>query len=267
MPGLSGSFRDSLLHHAPISSSSQLQHRGCGRDGRSTGQMMNDSKPMVRLCGIFCALFLCTGTVVLGQSSTGSGAGSSSKQEGSADGIYGVFDPPVNALGIATTNLMVARITELARLCETASPGHRIDCLGKGYLRVARGMPKGSAYRPIRTELFRTGKALREIARQNSDDRRSSDSGATGAIRGGEAANGPSSFRLVKEANLAAANSAAIAVIQEAQTRILRSAENSHRRRVHYRRIAVAMDSSTRILRSRPNPALAFGSRPRTKPD
>ncbi|HDR29678.1 hypothetical protein [Rhodovulum sp.] len=54
----------------------------------------------------------------------------------------------------------------------------------------------------------------------------------------------------VRPEALASVNAAAAQILEEAETRLLRSAESSARRMVHYQRIAAAVGSAKVLLRS-----------------
>jgi hypothetical protein len=57
-------------------------------------------------------------------------------------------------------------------------------------------------------------------------------------------------YRAVKKADLPKAMAKANAVVTEAATQLLRSAENSERRYAHYQQISAAVDSTKTLLRS-----------------
>lgn len=145
----------------------------------------------------------------------------------------------------ALTHQVVESIGEVERYCGSLSAEYRISCLGEGFDSISRQMPRTLDYGEARVSIRRVGRNLQRIASENAD-------------RSKPKLSGPASkkwanrrkYTAVQNSQLRAANTAAIVVIEEATTELLRSAEASKRRRIHYVRIAKAVGSTKRILRS-----------------
>lgn len=163
----------------------------------------------------------------------------------------GALGRNVAALDPGLTDERTAAITdaleEIARRCQLLPEEYRIDCLGKGYSQLATEIPQVADYQPVRDELARAGRRMREIVLRNLD-RAKQERQLPKTARDTRNYNWAS--KPVQADKLAAATDEAIAVVEEAQTRLLRSAENSARRRIHYQRVSRSLGASRRILRS-----------------
>lgn len=143
------------------------------------------------------------------------------------------------------TNGIVSTIGEVERVCASVPAEYRISCLGEGFKWAARQMPSNPDYREARAAVSKAGSRLQKIAKSNAD--RKAPVHSTAKARKWK---GKKKFTAVQKAKLKTATTAASAVIKETETRLLRSAENSQRRRVHYQKIASSVGSTRRILRS-----------------
>ena len=143
------------------------------------------------------------------------------------------------------TDNLVNQLQRGQQFCEGLAQGeYVIDCMGDSLQKAADGLPEGGDYAAVRAALEDASAKLAELARQNA---------STSLTRGLVQANGQQSsrrFTPVATEALAALNAQASAIIDEAQTILLRSAQNSERRRVHYQRIAEAVGSNKILLRS-----------------
>lgn len=176
-------------------------------------------------------------------------AGLDSPGEGKIGGLRDLIKAPDVGLTSSFTSAITEDIAEVATTCESIPGEYRIDCLGKGFTLLAKSMPDKVEYNTARTEIAAAGKALRKIARQNQD-RTKPRLRRTQKVAHVANARRSRAYRPIKEAALEQATEQAIKVITETQTRLLRSAEGSERRRVHYQSIARSVGSTTRILRS-----------------
>lgn len=163
----------------------------------------------------------------------------------------GALGRNVAAVDPGLTDERTASITdaleEIARRCQLLPEEYRIDCLGKGYSQVAQDVPQVADYQPVRDELARAGRRLQAIALKNLDEAKQERKLPKTAR---DTRNYNWASKPVKVEKLAAATEEAIGVVEEAQTRLLRSAENSARRRIHYQRVSRSLGASRRILRS-----------------
>lgn len=176
-------------------------------------------------------------------------AGLGSPGEGKIGGLRDLINAPDVGMANGSTRAIVEDIAEIATTCESVPGEYRIDCLGKGFTLLAKSMPNRVEYDTARTEIAAAGKALRKIARDNQD-RAKPRLRRTQKLTHVANARRSRAYRPIKEAALEQATEQAIKVITETQTRLLRSAEGSERRRIHYQSIARSIGSTTRILRS-----------------
>jgi hypothetical protein len=148
----------------------------------------------------------------------------------------------------ATTDALVARIAEVNAVCDWVLQPYRLWCLANGYDLMAETLLPFGGYRDVRQVLRRTANQLRVIAEANVDPE--AEPVVLRRREGGATAVGNAPIRAVRRDAVAGTNRQAAAVLDEATTVLLRSAENSSRRQVSYQRIAQAIDSSKVLLRS-----------------
>jgi hypothetical protein len=150
-----------------------------------------------------------------------------------------------------TTTSTATVATELAQANDTCGDKvdsrYKIDCLRQSYLKLARAIPRGSDYEPVKAALIDAAAKLDRIVTDNLDP-------AAPTIRprdrGKDRTPRLPPVRAVAPERLAAANAAAAAVVQETGLLILRSGRDPKRRNVHYQEIAAAVDSNIVLLRS-----------------
>jgi hypothetical protein len=116
--------------------------------------------------------------------------------------------------------------------------GYHIDCLASVLARAASTVERRQNYRQAGRELRSLSRKLKSIRSKYADP-------SAPAITKNRR-----TYRAVSKANLAKANREAIAAIDETVTKLLRSAGNSEKRKVHYAQIATAVGSTKRLLRS-----------------
>lgn len=153
----------------------------------------------------------------------------------------------------AATAQIVAAMQQATRYCgwlqQDGKGEYVIDCLAERIDDVSRGMAGQRGYAQVRAVLDETARELNAVARANraSAQRpirfRTQDQG--GAVT-------TTNRRLVpvERARQQAAVAQALAVIGEAETRLLRSAEDPSTRGAQFQRIAAAMGSNKVLLRS-----------------
>ena len=147
------------------------------------------------------------------------------------------------------TRAVTRAIGEGRDLCSFVPSEARIGCIANQFREIADNLPRGGDYAPVR-------KALRDGARELEAITRANAAPATPRKRyevvppdgGARQSSGP--ITEVAPDRAAAANRAAAAVIEQTQTVLLRSAQNSRERMVHYQEIATAIDSTKVLLRS-----------------
>lgn len=160
----------------------------------------------------------------------------------SSDGIGDERDPRLGEtydLSDRVTRGVVWMIANGGSECrDTLRPEYRFDCLRIALARAASTIDNRPNYRAAARELRSLSRKLDGIVTRYQD---------TSAPR---IKKGRTSYRAVAKASLAQANREAAAAIDETVTKLLRSAGNSEKRKVHYAQIATAVGSTKRLLRS-----------------
>jgi len=136
------------------------------------------------------------------------------------------------------TGAVVKQLQRGTAECNRLDPVYRIDCLRQVYSRAAGATGNRPDYSGANSALRSLSRQLNGIVRQNLDRK------AAKAKVGGR------SYRAVTRDALRKANQLSSQAIQETRTKLLRSAGNSKKRKVHYARIANAVNSTKKILRS-----------------
>lgn len=163
-----------------------------------------------------------------------------------------VFVPPSVSLSVAaspqTTQAIRIDIQAAQDFCRRVPSGeYAIDCLGDAFEKIAQDMPQTGDYAEAQAAIAQAGRKLRALARENASTELPS-----GVIRStgadGTASNTP--LVPVRTETLAQTNAAALLIIEEAETILLRSAANSAVRKTHYEQIASAVGSNKVLLRS-----------------
>ena len=145
-----------------------------------------------------------------------------------------------------TTNTsVVASLNEASGYCVLGA--YAIDCLSERLGTLAKEMEGQEEFDEVREILEETSQKLNRVARKN---RSSSLAPAKFATHGEKPVETSRRLIPVAEAKLDIAVTQAISVIEEAQTLLLRSAENSNDRTIQYQRISAAIGSNKVLLRS-----------------
>lgn len=123
-----------------------------------------------------------------------------------------------------------------------------VTCLRDRLGEVARALPESGDYAPMREALTQAVDRLGAVASQNAETGaptrqfhfkdRKGEVTATGALVP------------LEQAAIPSAHAQAIQILEQTQTILLRSAENSRKRAVHFERISDTLDSSKVLLRS-----------------
>ncbi len=132
------------------------------------------------------------------------------------------------------------------RLCTRAPTNYRIDCLSAELAKAAENLPQNAIFGEAKAALQNASNQLSSISREYRD-------GTAPRVRVVSPETGKRSARpvvAVRDQQLRLANSQALQVIEEAQTILLRSAENSSTRSGPYQKIAQALNSNKILLRS-----------------
>ncbi|WP_141118014.1 hypothetical protein [Leisingera sp. JC1] len=195
---------------------------------------------------------LCLSGPLYGQETGEEGEGSTGEEGVSAEtgGSHG-GEGGASAEGRSITTRITApsgvpaRIAEIEVLCGAAGD-YKIDCMAERFEAMEKDMALLAGHAPVREILAQTARGLRGIARENRDPQQPRIKLRSGSPE-------QSSHRpivAVAPQRQAAALAAAVAVLEEAETLLLRSAENSASRAVNYQQIAAAIGSSKVLLRS-----------------
>ncbi|MBM7069040.1 hypothetical protein [Actibacterium sp. 188UL27-1] len=147
------------------------------------------------------------------------------------------------------TLLILRAVEESSDRCSGVPDIYKLDCLRSEFERIAQDLPKTGEYAPVQKTIARAARDLSRLVRSNRDTTkpRAVVQQSTTAPR--QSSRGRS-FRAVQEPKLQQTNAAARAIVDEASTRLLRSAGNSVKRRAHFQEVAQVLNSSKVLLRS-----------------
>ncbi|TCM76983.1 hypothetical protein [Rhodovulum steppense] len=153
-------------------------------------------------------------------------------------------DRPRGTVSDEVTELIIRDFAEARAICNRVPhPEYTVDCLSQALGRIAAKMPRGD-YERAKTVLEQAARDLGALASANRDRTRPQI-----RLRQPSGETTPPISPVRRDA-LAEVNAAAAQILEEAETRLLRSAEGSARRMVHYQRIAAAVGSTKVLLRS-----------------
>ena len=143
------------------------------------------------------------------------------------------------------TSAIVKNINGARAECASYEPVYRIDCLRQRLAGIAQRIPAGPAYAEARQIIKRASGKLGRIQAGITDHK-----APRQRSRANPRLKQPKTYAAVKRENLDKAMEQARQVIEEAETQLLRAAENSEKRAGHYQKIAAALDSTRVLLRS-----------------
>ncbi|MEM8732435.1 MAG: hypothetical protein AAGF79_21205 [Pseudomonadota bacterium] len=130
-------------------------------------------------------------------------------------------------------------------------PSLNIDCLAERLSDLSDAVPEDSDYAEVRSVLNDASTQLSDLARANRDSTRGRVTATQpGPEPGTVLAQTSRPLVPVSPAALPGVNRDAVAILDEAETVLLRSAEASSDKRTQYTRIADAIDSNKVLLRS-----------------
>ncbi|MEO0913869.1 MAG: hypothetical protein AAFY59_12910 [Pseudomonadota bacterium] len=146
------------------------------------------------------------------------------------------------------TQSIVSRINAARDFCRRVpAQEYTIDCLGDALQTIAADIPADGDYGEAKEALADAAQKLRSLATSNAS--RELPRGTVRVQREGGRSSATPLTPVARE-TLAQSNAAAVSIIEEAETVLLRSAANSAARRVHYQQIATAVGSTKVLLRS-----------------
>ncbi|WP_299811983.1 hypothetical protein [uncultured Roseibium sp.] len=162
-----------------------------------------------------------------------------------SDEILGQVGQPVSNDGLLqlafaddVTQAVVKQIQRGASECSRLEVVYRLDCLQRVFSQASGATGRKPDYSTVNSELRKLSRTLKGIVGKNQDR------------KAPKAKLGNKSYRAVSKAALREVNKLASKAIEETATKLLRSAGNSQKRKVHYTRIANAVNSTKKILRS-----------------
>lgn len=177
------------------------------------------------------------------------GGGNDGGDKGGRDGGRSGLDRPDRPIRSERLNTerIVEDILSIRRECRQYEDVYRIDCLRQGLEMAAANIPDRRENREAKRILRRAAQRLGSIVSTYRDD----DAPLLEVPRNANPRfKKRRTYRAVKKSSLPRAMAKARAVIDEASTQLLRSAENSERRYAHYQQISAAVDSTKTLLRS-----------------
>ena len=162
--------------------------------------------------------------------------------------LIGTNSNSLLSVSSANTDAIIEELAAGSRFCsEIAQKEYVIDCMSDRLDKAAKNLPSKGDYSDVKTALEVASRKLNDLALQNASAAMTRSLVlATGP--GGGASSRP--LVPVESSLLDQLNAQAGDILGEAQTILLRSTENSERRKVHYERIAEAVGSNKVLLRS-----------------
>lgn len=152
-------------------------------------------------------------------------------------------------LQISATPEITAKILkylkETEEFCDIIPIEYQIDCSTERLDTLARSLPKFGDYGLVRQALTTAADDLREVVAANQDG-----GAAPKRFRSPAGTTTRRALTPIRPDRLPAARQQAANIIEEATTTLLRSAENSRRRQIHFQQIATALESNKLLLRS-----------------
>ena len=142
---------------------------------------------------------------------------------------------------------IAAQIDGIRLTCDRVNQNYRIHCLVLELKQAADSIPASGEFAPVRAALLDASRGLQAIADNYEDP---SAPRVRARVGGRPAAPRTPPINAIRPDALARATTEAEAVLEEAVTVLLRSAENSARRQVAFQPIAQAIDSTKVLLRS-----------------
>lgn len=188
------------------------------------------------------------GSVRLIGQSTGQRGGNDAG--GSAGGFGSRFDaaglplPPTSTLSVPIPVQVAGVMKRSSKVCQGVPDEYVIDCLIVHFRQALSVTPQSGTYAPVHTVLKETVAKLERVVAKNVDEskppiRLKTGSGTTSAR-----------MRAIKPEAVARANAEAAKIVAEAQTVLLRSADQNPAARLEFVRIAEAVGSNKLLLRS-----------------
>ena len=150
-------------------------------------------------------------------------------------------------LSAAVTNAVVTELKAASAFCgRIKQREYVIDCLAYEHARIAAALPNTGEYAAVKEAVAQTAARLERVVRQNPSRTLPTAPIAQGGSQPRRTAR---ALRPVATEALPKAAAEATRIIQETQTVLIRSTENSQERRRQFQRIVSAMGTGTILLR------------------
>lgn len=191
------------------------------------------------------ALALTPASSSFGQTTPSGGTGGTSSSSTSTE--HGSSSDPYQPATVSSyeTAAITNNISAVRNECAKYDPRYRIDCLRQGLTEVARRIPERGDYSDARRIIAQTAAKLGEVQNKYADN-----AAPEQTSEGNARFPAKRTYKAVKQEKLAVAMEEATKIIEEAETQLLRAAENSEKRSAHYQEIAAAIGSTKVLLRS-----------------
>jgi len=162
--------------------------------------------------------------------------------------LYTVIVPAGDFGSANFTRQLVSSLATAKAFCGGLDKSaYRVDCLSERLQVVSDGIPEGTDYDEVRQVLEAASAEMALLARDNRDP----DLPRAPASRQGDSSERSTRpLSPVASGAQAEVGERAIAILEQAQTQLLRSAEGSNGRSLQYAQIAQAIDSTKVLLRS-----------------
>ncbi len=161
--------------------------------------------------------------------------------------VYTIVVPSGQFGSQAFANVVVGGIAAAKQFCSDLNDSaYRVDCLAERLALVADGIPTDSDYAEVSDVLKDTSKQLADLARKNRDSTR----GRAHATQTKTNERTTRPLTPIAPASAASVNQEAIAILENTETILLRSADSSQEKRNQYAKIADAVGSNKVLLRA-----------------
>lgn len=184
--------------------------------------------------------------IVILASGLATGLGAAAVAQGVPGAVYTITIPSSQFGSPAFLSHLVGSIGASQAFCSALKdPTLNVDCLAERLGAVSDQIPSGTDYDEVRKVLDDASKKLNRLARSNQDTSRR-------AVQATQPNGGGTTRPIlaVAPSSVASVNADAAAILQEAQTILLRSAEGNATKASQYTQIADAIDSNKVLLRS-----------------
>lgn len=146
--------------------------------------------------------------------------------------------------GAVPADRVVRRVQQAGVYCGWVGDGYQADCLADQYAQIARTLPQTAGWDPVRAALAEAERGLADVVTRHRDR-------ATPSTRPEDRGN-PSTVRAERALRrvLPSGAGAALRVVSDLETRLLRSVSGSDERAAAFVRVAAAIGSNKQLLRS-----------------